>query len=115
MKKYLLLLFLALISLKGVSQEKVTIPIDSLPFDAIINSTFGGKRMKYYGNIKLNLNQAFFENWMEKALCPDFSTWITTLIIRTEKVWFGTATSLFLWEETRYKTKNSKKQTTDSY
>lgn len=64
MKKYLLLLFLALISLKGVSQEKVTIPIDSLPFDAIINSTFGGKRMKYYGNIKLNLNQAFFENWI---------------------------------------------------
>ena len=64
MKKYLLLLFLALISLKGVSQEKDTIPIDSLPFDAIINSTFGGKRMKYYGNIKLNLNQAFFENWI---------------------------------------------------
>jgi hypothetical protein len=64
MKKHLLIFFLALTSLKGISQEEYTIPIDSLPFDAIINSTFGGKRMKYYGNINLNLNQAFFENWI---------------------------------------------------
>jgi len=64
MKKHLSILFFALISINGISQEELTVPIDSLPFDAIISSTFGGKRIKYYGDIKLNLNQAFFENWI---------------------------------------------------
>ena len=39
-------------------------PIDSLPYDAIINSTLGGKRMKYYGKLDLTLSQAYFENWV---------------------------------------------------
>jgi len=49
---------------KSYSQEDDLFPMDSLPYDAIINSTMGGKRMKYFGTLDFNFNQAFFENWV---------------------------------------------------
>jgi hypothetical protein len=35
-----------------------------LPFDAVIQSEMGGKRMKFYGNTRFNFNQAYFSNWI---------------------------------------------------
>ena len=35
-----------------------------LPFDAVIQSEKGGKRMKFYGNTRFNFNQAYFSNWI---------------------------------------------------
>jgi hypothetical protein len=32
-----------------------------LPFDAVIQSEMGGKRMKFYGNTRFNFNQAYFQ------------------------------------------------------
>tara|TARA_B100000768_G_scaffold168047_1_gene172607 strand:+ start:780 stop:1718 length:939 start_codon:yes stop_codon:yes gene_type:complete len=37
---------------------------EELPFDAVIQSTLGGKRVKFYGNTRLNFNQAYFSNWI---------------------------------------------------
>jgi hypothetical protein len=39
-------------------------PDDLLPFDAVIQSEMGGKRMKFYGNTRFNFNQAYFSNWI---------------------------------------------------
>ena len=35
-----------------------------LPFNAVIQSEMGGKRMKFYGNTRFNFNQAYFSNWI---------------------------------------------------
>ena len=51
------------LSLPSKAQEDY-FPVDSLPYDAIINSTLGGKRMKYFGKLDLTLSQAYFENWV---------------------------------------------------
>ena len=37
---------------------------EDLPFDAVIESEMGGKRMKFYGNTRFNFNQAHFSNWI---------------------------------------------------
>ena len=37
---------------------------EELPFDAVIESEMGGKRMKFYGNTRFNFNQAYFSNWI---------------------------------------------------
>ncbi len=37
---------------------------ESIPFDAVIQSEMGGKRMKFYGNTRFNFNQAYFSNWI---------------------------------------------------
>ena len=37
---------------------------DQIPFDAVIQSEMGGKRVKFYGNTSLNFNQAYFSNWI---------------------------------------------------
>ena len=37
---------------------------DKIPFDAVIQSEMGGKRVKFYGNTSLNFNQAYFSNWI---------------------------------------------------
>ena len=37
---------------------------DVVPFDAVIQSEMGGKRVKFYGNTSLNFNQAYFSNWI---------------------------------------------------
>ena len=37
---------------------------EELPFDAVIQSEMGGKRMKFYGNTRFNFNQAYFSNWI---------------------------------------------------
>ena len=39
-------------------------PDELLPFDAVIQSEMGGKRMKFYGNTRFNFNQAYFSNWI---------------------------------------------------
>ena len=39
-------------------------PGELLPFDAVIQSEMGGKRMKFYGNTRFNFNQAYFSNWI---------------------------------------------------
>ena len=57
---FTVLLFLALTS----NAQEESFPLDSLPYDAIINSTLGGKRMKYFGKLDLTLSQAYFENWV---------------------------------------------------
>ena len=44
------------------AQEEIT--KEELPFDAVIQSTLGGKRVKFYGNTRLNFNQAYFSNWI---------------------------------------------------
>ena len=44
-----------------ISQEENIENIEeSLPFDAVIESEMGGKRMKFYGNTRFNFNQAYF-------------------------------------------------------
>ena len=39
-------------------------PGELLPFDAVIQTEMGGKRMKFYGNTRFNFNQAYFSNWI---------------------------------------------------
>ena len=67
-------------------------PLDSLPYDAIINSTLGGKRMKYFGKLDLTLSQAYFENWVSggKTRLMESYTLIIISIIPIEKDGFGT-------------------------
>ena len=70
MFKNLLLLVLIITTLPSNAQEdsisldSLPYALDSLPYDAIINSTLGGKRMKYFGKLDFNLSQAYFENWV---------------------------------------------------
>lgn len=64
MTKYFVLSGFLFLYLKSFSQEEDIFTQDSLPYDAVINSTLGGKRMKYFGKIEFNFNQAFFENWI---------------------------------------------------
>jgi hypothetical protein len=45
------------------SQEEEEVE-ELLPFDAVIQSEMGGKRMKFYGNTRFNFNQAYFSNWI---------------------------------------------------
>ena len=63
MLKSILFTVLFFLALPSNAQED-RFPVDSLPYDAIINSTLGGKRMKYFGKLDLNLSQAYFENWV---------------------------------------------------
>jgi len=63
MLKNLLYILLLILTLPSKAQEN-PFPIDSLPYDAIINSTLGGKRMKYFGKLDFTLSQAYFENWV---------------------------------------------------
>jgi|TARA_A200000159_G_scaffold43036_1_gene39461 hypothetical protein len=63
MLKKLFFIILLILTLPSNAQEDL-FPIDSLPYDAIINSTLGGKRMKYYGKLDFTLSQAYFENWV---------------------------------------------------
>src|SRR6056300_1366940 len=37
---------------------------EDLPFDVVIESEMGGKRMKFYGNTRFNFIQAHFSNWI---------------------------------------------------
>lgn len=37
---------------------------EDLPFDAVIETELGGKRVKFYGNTRFNFNQAHFSNWI---------------------------------------------------
>ena len=50
-------------SLTLFAQEKEEAD-EMLPFDAVIQSEMGGKRMKFYGNTRFNFNQAYFSNWI---------------------------------------------------
>jgi hypothetical protein len=50
-------------SLTLFAQEKEEAD-ELLPFDAVIQSEMGGKRMKFYGNTRFNFNQAYFSNWI---------------------------------------------------
>ena len=45
------------------SQEEEEVE-ELLPFDAVIQSEMGGKRMKFYWNTRFNFNQAYFSNWI---------------------------------------------------
>ena len=63
MLKNLLYILLLILTLPSKAQEN-PFPVDSLPYDAIINSTLGGKRMKYFGKLDFTLSQAYFENWV---------------------------------------------------
>ena len=63
MLKNFLLTILLVLTLPSNAQED-RFPLDSLPYDAIINSTLGGKRMKYFGKLDFTLSQAYFENWV---------------------------------------------------
>lgn len=46
------------------AQEEESSTDEELPFDAVIQSEMGGKRMKFYGNTRFNFNQAYFSNWI---------------------------------------------------
>jgi hypothetical protein len=46
------------------AQEEESSTDEELPFDAVIESEMGGKRMKFYGNTRFNFNQAYFSNWI---------------------------------------------------
>ena len=61
----LLIGFLLFISpLFLIAQEEEENDSDELPFDAVIQSEMGGRRMKFYGNTRFNFNQAYFSNWI---------------------------------------------------
>lgn len=55
--------FLVICSVAVVAQE-IDEMDELLPFDAVIQSEMGGKRMKFYGNTRFNFNQAYFSNWI---------------------------------------------------
>ena len=46
------------------AQEQEEVADEDLPFDAVIESEMGGKRIKFYGNTRFNFNQAYFSNWI---------------------------------------------------
>lgn len=60
-KKYFLFFLFSLILNSLYAQEGEE---ESIPFDAVIQSEMGGKRMKFYGNTRFNFNQAYFSNWI---------------------------------------------------
>ena len=60
--KLKIILILLLTNSSLCAQEETT--EEELPFDAVIQSTLGGKRVKFYGNTRLNFNQAYFSNWI---------------------------------------------------
>src|SRR5210317_2509775 len=57
-----LLPFVFFFSLQAQEEESST--DEQLPFDAVIESEMGGKRMKFYGKTRFNFNQAYFSNWI---------------------------------------------------
>ena len=60
-KKFFIFSIFLIITKSLISQEENIENIEeSLPFDAVIESEMGGKRMKFYGNIRFNFNQAYF-------------------------------------------------------
>ena len=62
----LFIFFFFLLTTKSLlaQEENVEIKDESFPFDAVIESEMGGKRMKFYGNTRFNFNQAYFSNWI---------------------------------------------------
>ena len=63
--KFLIFSIFLLVTKSLISQEENLENIEeSLPFDAVIESEMGGKRMKFYGNTRFNFNQAYFSNWI---------------------------------------------------
>ena len=63
-KLFLSLLFLMFSHLMFAQEEKEEVLEEEIPFDAVIQSEIGGKRMKFYGNTRFNVNQAYFSNWI---------------------------------------------------
>ena len=63
-KSFLSLLFILFTHLIIAQEEKEEILEEEIPFDAVIQSEMGGKRMKFYGNTRFNFNQAYFSNWI---------------------------------------------------
>ena len=63
-KLFLSLLFILFTHLIIAQEEKEEILEEEIPFDAVIQSEMGGKRMKFYGNTRFNFNQAYFSNWI---------------------------------------------------
>ena len=63
-KLFLSLLFLMFSHLMFAQEEKEEALEEEIPFDAVIQSEMGGKRMKFYGNTRFNFNQAYFSNWI---------------------------------------------------
>lgn len=59
-----LLFLLFTLPFLSLAQEEETVVDEELPFDAVIQSEMGGKRMKFYGNTRFNFNQAYFSNWI---------------------------------------------------
>jgi hypothetical protein len=59
--KSILSLFILIASFSYAQEEANE---EELPFSAVIESTLGGKRVKFYGNTRLNFNQAYFSNWI---------------------------------------------------
>ena len=59
-KLFLSLLFLMFSHLMFAQEEKEEVLEEEIPFDAVIQSEMGGKRMKFYGNTRFNFNQAYF-------------------------------------------------------
>ncbi len=45
-------------------EEKDELLEEEIPWDVVIQSEMGGKRMKFYGNTRFNFNQAYFSNWI---------------------------------------------------
>ena len=61
---FLSLLLFALPFWSHAQEEGEAVFDEELPFDAVIQSEMGGKRMKFYGNTRFNFNQAYFSNWI---------------------------------------------------
>ena len=65
--KFFIFSIFLLVTKSLISQEENLENIEeSLPFDAVIESEMGGKRMKFYGNTRFNFNQAYFSNWISR-------------------------------------------------
>ena len=63
--KFFVFFIFLLVTKSLFSQEENEENIEeSIPFDAVIESEMGGKRMKFYGNTRFNFNQAYFSNWI---------------------------------------------------
>lgn len=63
--KLFISLLILIISFSTIAQEeKEEVLEEEIPFDAVIQSEMGGKRMKFYGNTRFNFNQAYFSNWI---------------------------------------------------
>ncbi len=64
----LLFVLLSVTLVNAQEEEEIEETVEELeldvPFDAIIESTLKGKRTKFYGETRLNLNQISFSNWI---------------------------------------------------